>query len=178
MLGFDPGDFSRNLMRSCAEFFYRENRMSDAKSLLLKAYDVVQDKTCYGSSTACVLTLDHRNNHMTIANVGDSGYLLFRNGKIIRRSVPQRITYDCPKQLDSYPWKEASRKMGVNYTDILYNTLFRLVVLYYIFNFILILKQRQRHLPGRNKSNQRRSDHFVQRWPLRQFRRPRNRRDL
>lgn len=48
MLGFDPGDFSRNLMRACCEFFFRENRMSDAKSLLLKAYDVVQDKTCYG----------------------------------------------------------------------------------------------------------------------------------
>lgn len=56
---------------------------------------------------------------MTIANVGDSGYCLFRNGKLVLRSIPQRITFDCPKQLDSYPWKEASRRMGINYTNIL-----------------------------------------------------------
>lgn len=74
---------------------------------------------CLGSSTACVLTLDHRNSLMTIANVGDSGYCLFRNGKLVLRSIPQRITFDCPKQLDSYPWKEASRRMGINYTNIL-----------------------------------------------------------
>lgn len=54
MLGFDPGDFSRNLMRACCEFFSRENRMSDAKSLLLKAYDCVQDKTCYGKITKLI----------------------------------------------------------------------------------------------------------------------------
>jgi hypothetical protein len=47
-LGYDPGDFSRNLMQSCSEFFVNDNRMCDAKSLLLKAYDVVQDRTCYG----------------------------------------------------------------------------------------------------------------------------------
>lgn len=93
--------------------------MSDAKSLLLKAYDLVQDKTCYGSCTACVLTLDPVAKLMTIANVGDTGYCLLRDGKIVRQSEPQRITFECPRQLDSYPWKEKSRKMGVSYTDIL-----------------------------------------------------------
>lgn len=68
-----------------------------------------------------MLTLDHLTNLMTIANVGDSGYCLFRNGKIIQRSEPQRITFECPRQLDSYPWKEKSRKMGVSYTEILGN---------------------------------------------------------
>ena len=69
MLGYDPGDFSRNLMQLCSEIFVRENNMYDAKTLLLKAYDTVQDKTCYGSCTACVLTLSHHTNIMTAANV-------------------------------------------------------------------------------------------------------------
>ena len=148
MLGYDPGDFSRNLMQLCSEIFVRENQMYDAKNLLLKAYDAVQDKTCYGSCTACVLTLSHNESLMTAANVyivflmkqilfhinnsfilkykfwavfkvGDTGYCVIRNNKIIYKSTPQRISYECPKQLDSYPWKEKSRKMGVSYTEIL-----------------------------------------------------------
>jgi protein phosphatase PTC7 len=119
MLGYDPGDFSRNLMQSCAEIFIQENKMFDAKTLLLKAYDIVQDKTCYGSCTACVLTLSHDNNLMTAANVGDTGYCVLRENKIVYKSIPQRISFECPKQLDSYPWKEKSRKMGVSYTEIL-----------------------------------------------------------
>ena len=72
-----------------------------------------------GSSTACVVTLNHLNGLMTVANVGDSGYILFRNGKIIRKSEPQRLTFDCPRQLDSYPWKEESIRAGISYTDIM-----------------------------------------------------------
>jgi protein phosphatase PTC7 len=93
--------------------------MCDARSLLLKAYDTIQDKQCYGSCTACVITLDRKDDTLTAANVGDSGYLLFRQGKIVHKSEPERITYECPRQLDSYPWKEESRKMGVSYTDIM-----------------------------------------------------------
>lgn len=119
MLGYDPGDFSRNLMQICSEIFNEEDKIYDAKSLLLEAYDKVQDKTCYGSCTACVMTLNNSSNTLTAANVGDTGYCIFRNGKIVYQSDPQRITFECPKQLDSYPWKEASRRMGISYTDII-----------------------------------------------------------
>ena len=50
LLGYDPGDFSRTLMRLCSEYFVKDTKMTDAKSLLLKAYDMVQQKTCYGQS--------------------------------------------------------------------------------------------------------------------------------
>lgn len=56
MFGYDPGDFSRNLMKLCSEIFVSENKMSDAKTLLLKAYDTVQDKTCYGIKTFLFLS--------------------------------------------------------------------------------------------------------------------------
>lgn len=47
---------------------------------------------------------------------------MLRNSKIVHKSIPQRISYECPRQLDSYPWKEKSRKMGVSYTEILYGS--------------------------------------------------------
>ena len=49
MLGYDPGDFSRNLMQLCSELFMKMNESSDAKDLILKAYDLLQEKTCYGN---------------------------------------------------------------------------------------------------------------------------------
>jgi len=118
--GYDPGDFSRNLMEQCSEIYATErNGVTDARDLLLKAYDEVQNKTCYGSCTACVIELNHSTNEMTAVNVGDSGYCLLRDGQIVHASEPQRVSWDCPKQLDSYPWKEESRQMGVSYTEIL-----------------------------------------------------------
>ena len=118
-LGYDPGDFSRNLMQTCSEIFSEKDKVYDAKSLLLESYEKVQDKTCYGSCTACVITLNHTNNVLTAANVGDTGYFILRNGEIFFQSIPQRITYECPRQLDSYPWKQDSRKMGISYTEII-----------------------------------------------------------
>ena len=76
-------------------------------------------KLSKGSCTACVLTFDLEKSKLNIANVGDSGYRLLRNGSIVKKSEPQRITFDCPRQLDSYPWKAESRNLGVNYTEIL-----------------------------------------------------------
>ncbi len=73
-----------------------------------------------GSCTACVVTYDKESSQLNIANIGDSGYRLVRDGKIISKSEPQRISYDCPRQLDSYPWKAESRKLGVCYTTIMY----------------------------------------------------------
>jgi hypothetical protein len=47
-LGYDPGDFSRMLMKQCSQVFTDENKMSDAKELLLKAYEETQNTTAYG----------------------------------------------------------------------------------------------------------------------------------
>jgi hypothetical protein len=109
MLGYDPGDFPRNLMQICSNLFINDNGLRDPKDLLMKAFDLLQEETCYGkasfvrflfpissfsgiacfafgsfagSCTACVLTLDHDKNQLKVANIGDSGYRLIRNGRI------------------------------------------------------------------------------------------------
>ena len=119
MLGYDPGEFPRYLMKLCSNLFVENSIYNDSKDLLMKAFDMLQDITCYGSCTACVITYNKESSLIHVANIGDSGFRLVRNGKIISKSEPQRISYDCPRQLDSYPWKAESRKMGVCYTDIM-----------------------------------------------------------
>ena len=65
------------------------------------------------------MTLDHTNGTLTAMNVGDSGYCILRDNKVVFKSTPDRITNECPRQLDSYPWKEETRRMGISYTNIL-----------------------------------------------------------
>lgn len=72
-----------------------------------------------GSSTACILVFDHETQDVDIAYVGDSGYRLIRGGKVVQKSTPQKVSADCPRQLDSYPWKVETRKLGISFTDIL-----------------------------------------------------------
>lgn len=50
MYGYDPGDFPRNLMKTCSNLFTKDRSLKDPKSLLLKAYDIVQDKECFGNT--------------------------------------------------------------------------------------------------------------------------------
>jgi len=119
MYGYDPGDFPRNLMKISSNLFSKDKSLKDPKNLLLKAYDIVQDKECFGSSTACILVFDHETHNVDIAYVGDSGYRLIRGGIVIQKSTPQKVSADCPRQLDSYPWKVETRKMGISFTDIL-----------------------------------------------------------
>lgn len=66
-----------------------------------------------------MIELNHSTNELTAVNVGDSGYCIIRGGHLVHASEPQRLSFECPKQLDSYPWKEDSRRMGVSYTEIL-----------------------------------------------------------
>jgi protein phosphatase PTC7 len=50
-----------------------------------------------GSSTVCILSFDHASGILTTANLGDSGYIIVRNGKVIDRSERQTHTFNIPK---------------------------------------------------------------------------------
>ena len=67
--GYDPGDFSRHLMRACAELFAVDSSLppeshfaTDPRRLLLKAYDAVQDSTSYGMMVGNIAQL--HTSHM------------------------------------------------------------------------------------------------------------------
>jgi len=56
-----------------------------------------------GSSTACVLRLDASAGELDVANLGDSGLLIIRNGQVAFKSPPLQHFFDCPYQFGAAP---------------------------------------------------------------------------
>jgi serine/threonine protein phosphatase PrpC len=53
-----------------------------------------------GSSTLCLLALDKQKNTLTSLNIGDSGFVIYRNNEIYRRSKCTMNANGCgPRQL-------------------------------------------------------------------------------
>ncbi|KAL0404857.1 UNVERIFIED_CONTAM: putative protein phosphatase 2C 80 [Sesamum radiatum] len=50
-----------------------------------------------GSSTACIITLS--GDKLRAVNVGDSGFLVIRNGGVVYQSSTQQRSFNCPYQL-------------------------------------------------------------------------------
>lgn len=52
-----------------------------------------------GACTACVLQLDGSNSTLYGANVGDSGFLVIRDGELVFESPSMQHYFDCPFQV-------------------------------------------------------------------------------
>jgi hypothetical protein len=84
-------------------------------SLSLEIYNNLK-----GSATACILGIDCQLGRIYSVNIGDSGYVILRQGCVIYRSQSQEMNGDCPRQLDVYPWTSSLKHLGLNYTQISY----------------------------------------------------------
>jgi len=142
MYGYDPRLFSASLMRNCSNLAYKgQYSTSDPKRLLCHAFDRVQIENCFGmllffsllflvltftkkklkgSATACILGIDSRAGRLYSVNIGDSGYVIVRQGYVVYRSKSQEMNGDSPRQLDVYPWTASLNRQGLNYTEISY----------------------------------------------------------
>ncbi|CAF1607936.1 unnamed protein product [Adineta ricciae] len=119
MYGYDPRVFSEALMRHCSELSQTgKYSISEPKRLLCDAFDRVQAEKCFGSATACVLSIDGQTGRLHSVNIGDSGYVIVRQGYVVYRSQSQEMNGDCPRQLDVYPWTASLKGQGLNYTQI------------------------------------------------------------
>ena len=58
-----------------------------------------KDPELIGSSTACVLVFNRDTKKLHSANLGDSGFVIVRNNKIVYRSSAQCHFFNCPYQL-------------------------------------------------------------------------------
>ena len=56
-----------------------------------------------GTATACVLRLDPATNELDAANLGDSGFLIIRDSKVIFQSPHLQHFFDCPFQFGAAP---------------------------------------------------------------------------
>ena len=86
--GVDPGLFSLNLMKSCERLVKSGYFVSDQPAqLLASGFREMQEskRPVIGSSTACVAILNHADGKLYSANIGDSGFLVFRGGRVVHR---------------------------------------------------------------------------------------------
>ena len=113
--GVDPGQFSTGLMKSCERLVKAGYIKSNAPAkLLAQGFKEMQEykQQIIGSSTACVMMLSHRDQMLYTANIGDSGFLVVRDGKIVHRSQEQQHYFNTPFQLSLPPSEMASNVLS------------------------------------------------------------------
>jgi protein phosphatase PTC7 len=105
--GIDSSHMAWALMSGCAYYLEQEPSLS-CKEALCKTYQHIVDEhlVLAGAATACVLQLNHGRNeqgehvmNLTSANIGDSGFMILRDGNVIYRTSDQTHFFNCPKQL-------------------------------------------------------------------------------
>ncbi|KAH7300365.1 hypothetical protein KP509_24G058600 [Ceratopteris richardii] len=97
-MGIDSGEYARKLMNESFIAAQEEPSGSvDAARVLKKAYFKT---TCRGSSTACILALSDFG--LQAVNLGDSGFIVVRNGRTIFKSPSQQHNFNFPFQLESF----------------------------------------------------------------------------
>ncbi|KAM7524460.1 hypothetical protein LguiA_014362 [Lonicera macranthoides] len=116
--GVDAGVYARELMAKSHMATYSEaNATVDPKRVLEEAF---KNTKAQGSSTACILALN--NNILRAVNVGDSGFMVIRNKRVIYKSPKQQRSFNCPYQLGITKDKPSSAQkleVAVELGDIL-----------------------------------------------------------
>ena len=86
-MGIDPSLFSNNLMKNCKRLVKEGNFVNDKPMELLDSafYEMEEAAKPIGSSTACISILNQSDGKLFTANLGDSGFRVFRRGEIVQR---------------------------------------------------------------------------------------------
>ncbi|KAM3289527.1 putative protein phosphatase 2C 55 isoform X1 [Capsicum chacoense] len=96
-LGIDAGQYARELMSNSVTAIQDEPKGSvDPARVLDKAYTSTKSK---GSSTACIIALTDQGLHAI--NLGDSGFIVVRDGCTVFRSPVQQHDFNFTYQLES-----------------------------------------------------------------------------
>ncbi|CAN1137902.1 Probable protein phosphatase 2C 80 [Linum perenne] len=103
--GIDPGEYSEELMLNVVTALYLHDSDSSSSSDVdpLKILKSAHSQTKKpGSSTACVIALV--GNELRFANIGDSGFKVFRNDSLAYGSPIQQLGFNHPAQLNARSW--------------------------------------------------------------------------
>lgn len=104
--GVDPSQVPISLMSTC-ERLVKEGRFtpSNPTELISASYEeiLLNKQQFLGSCTACVVALHREQKTLYSANLGDSGFLLIREGEVVHRSEEQQHYFNTPFQLAVAP---------------------------------------------------------------------------
>ncbi|KAH8417062.1 hypothetical protein KR222_002489, partial [Zaprionus bogoriensis] len=104
--GIDSGAFARELMYWCRSNALRADfDGKDMRQLLVKSFAQMkrQSKNVWGSSTACLVALNRSDCTLHTANLGDSGFLVLRDNRVVLKSDEQQHEFNTPFQLSVPP---------------------------------------------------------------------------
>ncbi|KAM6573908.1 hypothetical protein CsatA_022235 [Cannabis sativa] len=101
--GIDAGEYARQLMNNSVEAIFFNNN-TDPKSILKEAYMANAEAEIQGSSTACIIR--HNNGILETVNIGDSGFMIFRENKFIYKSKTQQWKFNSPYQLGNSKYSD------------------------------------------------------------------------
>ena len=104
--GVDPSKFSCQLMQNCKTMVTSGRFLSNEPTKLLSDAYIKMKRSkipVVGSSTACVTMLNHQNGKIVTANMGDSGLIVVRDGKLIHCTEDQVHCFNTPYQLSLPP---------------------------------------------------------------------------
>ncbi|XP_022096292.1 protein phosphatase PTC7 homolog [Acanthaster planci] len=104
--GIDPSQFPSQLMKSCERLVRlgHFNALSPVAIIATSYKELLESKSpCIGSSTACIIIIDNESKTLHSANLGDSGFLVVRGGKVVHRSEEQQHYFNTPFQLSIAP---------------------------------------------------------------------------
>mmetsp|Transcript_28658 Transcript_28658/g.52680 ORF Transcript_28658/g.52680 Transcript_28658/m.52680 type:complete len:371 (-) Transcript_28658:1403-2515(-) len=110
--GVNPAEYSRTLMRLSKAYLegsdiFSEQAEARKEGVLIDPRGAINAAHLHtkvpGSSTACVIQLDQTNRALVAANLGDSGFVIIRDGKNLFKSKPLQHYFDCPLQFGAFP---------------------------------------------------------------------------
>uniref|UniRef100_A0A5K3FDB2 Protein phosphatase n=1 Tax=Mesocestoides corti TaxID=53468 RepID=A0A5K3FDB2_MESCO len=107
--GVDPSNFSKTLMSTCRRLA-ESGRFQPNEPMLLVTesyHEVLDAKTpLLGSATFCVISLCRSDGRLHTVCLGDSGYMVIRQGTIVKRSSNQKHSLNTPFQVACLPPNE------------------------------------------------------------------------
>ncbi|XP_067663217.1 protein phosphatase PTC7 homolog [Haliotis asinina] len=104
--GIDPSAFPRILMATCERMVQEGCFRPQAPATVIAAsyQELMEQKVpLIGSSTACLVALHREERTIYSANLGDSGFLVIREGEVVHRSQEQQHYFNTPFQLAVAP---------------------------------------------------------------------------
>ncbi|CAA6664441.1 unnamed protein product [Spirodela intermedia] len=95
--GINAGLFARELMNNCERLVSDCRGAPAAPPTQILSQSAMKSRSL-GSSTALVAFFDGQALH--VANIGDSGFMIIRNGQVLQRSTPMVYGFNFPHQIE------------------------------------------------------------------------------
>ncbi|XP_042493269.1 probable protein phosphatase 2C BIPP2C1 [Macadamia integrifolia] len=94
--GINAGLYARELMEACAKMVseFQGAQLIKPEEILIRS---AAEASSLGSATVLVVYFD--GQALNVANIGDSGFIIIRNGSVFRRSSPMVHGFNFPLQI-------------------------------------------------------------------------------